>query len=318
MVAGRGGDHTPSRIGRCQTGHLVVGAAKLEAMYGLQVLTFEQHIVAQTLGKQGSFLHGCLDGHLIHPGAENLLYILFHRQLRIIAASENAAGKISMDQNQMKKAVAQAAADYVEKHLAAGSVLGVGTGSTANLFIECLAPFRDRIASTVASSEETRRRLEALGILVEDLNMVSEVSIYVDGADETNAQLHLIKGGGGALTREKIIAAVAREFVCIADESKYVPTRGKFPLPVEVIPMARSHVARSVVKLGGDPVYREGFITDNGNQIIDVHNLVIADPIALEQQLNQITGVVTNGLFAARPADLLILGTREGIRTSKA
>jgi len=223
-----------------------------------------------------------------------------------------------MDQNQMKKAVAQAAADYVEKHLAAGSVLGVGTGSTANLFIECLAPFRDRIASTVASSEETRRRLEALGILVEDLNMVSEVSIYVDGADETNAQLHLIKGGGGALTREKIIAAVAREFVCIADESKYVPTLGKFPLPVEVIPMARSHVARAVVKLGGDPVYREGFITDNGNQIIDVHNLVIADPIALEQQLNQITGVVTNGLFAARPADLLILGTREGIRTSKA
>lgn len=223
-----------------------------------------------------------------------------------------------MDQNQMKKAVAQAAADYVEKHLAAGSVLGVGTGSTANLFIECLAPFRDRIASTVASSEETRRRLEALGILVEDLNMVSEVSIYVDGADETNAQLHLIKGGGGALTREKIIAAVAREFVCIADESKYVPTLGKFPLPVEVIPMARSHVARTVVKLGGDPVYREGFITDNGNQIIDVHNLVIADPIALEQQLNQITGVVTNGLFAARPADLLILGTREGIRTSKA
>jgi len=223
-----------------------------------------------------------------------------------------------MDQNELKKAVAQAAADYVEKHLIAGSVLGVGTGSTANLFIECLAPFRDRIGSTVASSEETRRRLEALGILVEDLNMVSEVSIYVDGADETNAQLHLIKGGGGALTREKIIAAVAREFVCIADESKYVPTLGHFPLPVEVIPMARSHVARAVVKLGGDPVYREGFITDNGNQIIDIHNLMIADPIALEQQLNQITGVVTNGLFAARPADLLILGTREGIRTSKA
>lgn len=223
-----------------------------------------------------------------------------------------------MDQNEMKKAVAQAAADYVEKHLAAGSVLGVGTGSTANLFIECLAPFRDRITSTVASSEETRRRLEALGIVVDDLNSVNEVSIYVDGADETNAQLHLIKGGGGALTREKIIAAAAREFVCIADESKSVPVLGKFPLPVEVIPMARSYVARAIVKLGGDPVYREGFVTDNGNQIIDVHNLVIADPIALEQQLNQITGVVTNGLFAARPADLLILGTREGIRTSKA
>ena len=223
-----------------------------------------------------------------------------------------------MDQNQMKKAVAQAAADYVEKHLRSGSVLGVGTGSTANLFIECLAPFRDRITSTVASSEETRRRLEALGIVVDDLNSVSEVSIYVDGADETNAQLQLVKGGGGALTREKIIAAVAQEFVCIADESKYVPVLGKFPLPVEVIPMARSHVARAIVKLGGDPVYREGFTTDNGNQIIDVHNMVIADPIALEQQLNQITGVVTNGLFAARPADLLILGTREGIRTSKA
>ncbi|MDP1930285.1 MAG: ribose-5-phosphate isomerase RpiA [Gammaproteobacteria bacterium] len=223
-----------------------------------------------------------------------------------------------MDQNEMKKAVATAAAKYVEERLEPGTVIGVGTGSTANYFIECLAPFRDRINSTVASSEETKSRLLKLGIPVMDLNSVDEVSIYVDGADESNAQLHLIKGGGGALTREKIIAAVAREFVCIADESKLVPVLGKFPLPVEVIPMARSHVGRAIVRLGGDPVYREGFITDNGNQIIDIHNMSIVDPRELEQQLNQITGVVTNGLFAIRPADLLILGTRDGIRTVKA
>jgi len=220
-----------------------------------------------------------------------------------------------MDQNEMKKAVAAAAAKYVEERLEKNSVIGVGTGSTANCFIECLAPFKNRILSTVASSEETRRRLMALGIPVFDLNSVDEVTFYIDGADEANAQLHLIKGGGGALTREKIIAAVAKEFVCIADESKYVPVLGRFPLPVEVIPMARSHVGRAIVRLGGDPVYREGFITDNGNQIIDIHNMHIVDPRELEQQLNQITGVVTNGLFALRPADLLILGTRDGIRT---
>jgi len=220
-----------------------------------------------------------------------------------------------MDQNEMKKAVAAAAAKYVEERLEENSVIGVGTGSTANCFIECLAPFKNRILSTVASSEETRRRLMALGIPVFDLNSVDEVTFYIDGADEANAQLHLIKGGGGALTREKIIAAVAKEFVCIADESKYVPVLGRFPLPVEVIPMARSHVGRAIVRLGGDPVYREGFITDNGNQIIDIHNMHIVDPRELEQQLNQITGVVTNGLFAIRPADLLILGTRDGIRT---
>jgi ribose 5-phosphate isomerase A len=220
-----------------------------------------------------------------------------------------------MDQNEMKKAVAAAAAKYVEERLDENSVIGVGTGSTANCFIECLAPFKNRILSTVASSEETRRRLMALGIPVFDLNSVDEVTFYIDGADEANAQLHLIKGGGGALTREKIIAAVAKEFVCIADESKYVPVLGRFPLPVEVIPMARSHVGRAIVRLGGDPVYREGFITDNGNQIIDIHNMHIVDPRELEQQLNQITGVVTNGLFAIRPADLLILGTRDGIRT---
>jgi len=220
-----------------------------------------------------------------------------------------------MDQNEMKKAVAAAAAKYVEERLEENTVIGVGTGSTANYFIECLAPFKNRIHSTVASSEETRKMLLALGIPVFDLNSVGEVTFYVDGADEANAQLHLIKGGGGALTREKIIAAVAKEFVCIADQSKYVPVLGRFPLPVEVIPMARSHVGRAIVRLGGDPVYREGFITDNGNQIIDIHNMHIVDPRELEQQLNQITGVVTNGLFAIRPADLLILGTRDGIRT---
>ena len=220
-----------------------------------------------------------------------------------------------MDQNEMKKAVAAAAAKYVEERLEESTVIGVGTGSTANYFIECLAPFKNRIHSTVASSEQTRKMLLALGIPVFDLNSVDEVTFYVDGADEANAQLHLIKGGGGALTREKIIAAVAKEFVCIADQSKYVPVLGSFPLPVEVIPMARSHVGRAIVLLGGDPVYREGFITDNGNRIIDIHNMDIVDPRELEQQLNQITGVVTNGLFAIRPADLLILGTRDGIRT---
>ena len=220
-----------------------------------------------------------------------------------------------MDQNETKNAGAAAAAKYVEERLEESTVIGVGTGSTANYFIECLAPFKNRIHSTVASSEQTRKMLLALGIPVFDLNSVDEVTFYVDGADEANAQLHLIKGGGGALTREKIIAAVAKEFVCIADQSKYVPVLGSFPLPVEVIPMARSHVGRAIVLLGGDPVYREGFITDNGNQIIDIHNMDIVDPRELEQQLNQITGVVTNGLFAIRPADLLILGTRDGIRT---
>jgi ribose 5-phosphate isomerase A len=226
----------------------------------------------------------------------------------------NTRRELSMDQNELKKAVASAAAEYVRSKLHPGAVLGVGTGSTANLFIACLAPFKDLIHSTVASSEETRSRLLQLGIAVEDLNSVSEVTVYVDGADEANAQLQLIKGGGGALTREKIIAAVAKEFVCIADQSKYVPVLGKFPLPVEVIPMARSHVGRAIVRLGGDPVYRSGFVTDNGNYIIDIHNMHIDNPIELENQLNQITGVVTNGLFAARPADLLILGTRDGIR----
>jgi ribose 5-phosphate isomerase A len=220
-----------------------------------------------------------------------------------------------MDQNELKKAVAQAAANYVRDRLDDRSVIGVGTGSTANYFIECLAAFKHDISATVASSEETARRLKALQITVIDLNSAPEVSIYVDGADEANSFLHLIKGGGGALTREKIIAAVAKEFVCIADGSKLVDVLGRFPLPVEVVPMARSHVARQIVKLGGDPVYRERFITDNGNIILDVHNMSIVDPRELETQLNQITGVVTNGLFALRPADKLILGTKDSIRT---
>lgn len=220
-----------------------------------------------------------------------------------------------MDQNELKKAVAQAAANYVRDRLDDRSVIGVGTGSTANYFIECLAAFKHDISATVASSEETARRLKALQIPVIDLNSAPEVSIYVDGADEANSFLHLIKGGGGALTREKIIAAVAKEFVCIADGSKLVDVLGRFPLPVEVVPMARSHVARQIVKLGGDPVYRERFITDNGNIILDVHNMSIVDPRELETQLNQITGVVTNGLFALRPADKLILGTKNGLRT---
>jgi len=220
-----------------------------------------------------------------------------------------------MDQNELKKAVAQAAANYVRDRLDDRSVIGVGTGSTANYFIECLAAFKHDISATVASSEETARRLKALQITVIDLNSAPEVSIYVDGADEANSYLHLIKGGGGALTREKIIAAVAKEFVCIADGSKLVDVLGRFPLPVEVVPMARSHVARQIVKLGGDPIYREGFITDNGNIILDVHNMSIVDPRELETQLNQITGVVTNGLFALRPADKLILGTKDSLKT---
>lgn len=220
-----------------------------------------------------------------------------------------------MNQNELKKAVAKAAFDYVKKNLRSDSVIGVGTGSTANLFIEELAALKNDILATVASSEESARRLKALGIPVVELNSVAEVSIYVDGADETNEHLQLIKGGGAALTREKIVAAVSKVFVCIADESKMVGILGKFPLPVEVIPMARSHVGRQIVKLGGDPVYREGCITDNGNIILDVHHMSIMDPRALEAELNQITGVVTNGLFAKRPADILLLATKDGVKT---
>ncbi|MDC1436149.1 ribose-5-phosphate isomerase RpiA [Gammaproteobacteria bacterium] len=218
-----------------------------------------------------------------------------------------------MTQDELKKAVAQAAFKRIEPHLHEDSVIGVGTGSTANLFIEYLAQAKHLVTSTVASSEETARRLKEHGIPVYDLNSVDEVTVYIDGADEANEYLQLIKGGGAALTREKIIAAVAKEFICIADESKFVKVLGNFPLPVEVIPMARSHVGRQIVKLGGDPVYREGVLTDNGNIIIDVYNMSITDPRKLESDLNQIVGVVTNGLFAQRPADILLLSKESGV-----
>ncbi|TXI78213.1 MAG: ribose-5-phosphate isomerase RpiA [Dechloromonas sp.] len=220
-----------------------------------------------------------------------------------------------MTQDELKQAVAQAAADYVAQNAPAGAIIGVGTGSTANFFIDALADLKDRIGGTVASSEATRMRLEGHGIPVFDLNEVIEMPIYVDGADEIDGGLNMIKGGGGALTREKIVAAVATTFVCICDASKLVETMGKFPLPVEVIPMARAHVARELAKLGGRPQERVGFITDNGNIILDVHGLQITDPKGLEAQINQITGVVTNGLFAVRPANVLLLGTAEGVRT---
>ncbi len=220
-----------------------------------------------------------------------------------------------MTQDELKQAVAQAAADYVAQNAPAGAIIGVGTGSTANFFIDALADLKDRIGGTVASSEATRMRLEGHGIPVFDLNEVIEMPIYVDGADEIDGGLNMIKGGGGALTREKIVAAVATTSVCICDASKLVETMGKFPLPVEVIPMARAHVARELAKLGGRPQERVGFITDNGNIILDVHGLQITDPKGLEAQINQITGVVTNGLFAVRPANVLLLGTAEGVRT---
>jgi len=217
-------------------------------------------------------------------------------------------------QDELKQAVAQAAADYVAANVPAGGIVGVGTGSTANFFIDALAKIKDRIGATVASSEATKKRLEGHGIEVLDLNAVTTLPVYVDGADEITNGLEMIKGGGGALTREKIVAAVAEKFVCICDESKLVDTLGKFPLPIEVIPMAREYVAREIVKLGGQPKLREGFTTDNGNVILDVHGLTIDDPAALEATLNGIVGVVTNGLFARRGADLLLLATPAGVR----
>lgn len=216
-----------------------------------------------------------------------------------------------MNQDEMKQAVAMAALDYVE----AGSVIGVGTGSTANFFIDGLATIKGKIDATVASSEATAERLRGHGIRVIDLNEAGQLGLYVDGADESNRHLHLIKGGGGALTREKIVAAASDRFVCIADESKLVDVLGKFPLPVEVIPMAQSYVAREITKLGGQPVLREGFVTDNGNIILDVHNMEIMEPVKLEETLDHITGVVTNGLFARRPADVLLLGSPDGVQT---
>ena len=220
-----------------------------------------------------------------------------------------------MTKDELKRAVARAAFEHVESLLENDTIVGVGTGSTANFFIEELGKISHKLNGTVASSDESARRLQEHNIPVFDLNSVGEVSVYVDGADETNDHLQLIKGGGGALTREKIIAAASKEFVCIADDSKLVKTLGKFPLPVEVIPMARSYVARQIVKLGGDPVYRENCVTDNSNNILDIFNLEILDPMKLEYDLNQITGVVANGLFANRRADRLLLGTRAGIKT---
>jgi ribose 5-phosphate isomerase A len=217
-----------------------------------------------------------------------------------------------MTQDEQKKAAAEAAIAHVPHD----AVIGVGTGSTANHFIQALAGVKGRIAGAVASSEATAARLRALGIPVLDLTSVDEIPVYVDGADEITRQLAMIKGGGGALTREKIVGAVAAKFICIADESKLVDTLGRFALPVEVIPMARSHVARRIVKLaGGQPELRAGYLTDNGNVILDVHGLSIADPASLEAELNQIEGVVTVGLFARRPADVLLLGTAEGVTT---
>ncbi len=220
-----------------------------------------------------------------------------------------------MTQDQLKQAVARAAIEYIKPKLYSDSIIGVGTGSTANFFIDYLGDIKSLFAGAVASSDASAARLEKLGIDVLDCNDVSELVVYVDGADESNEYLHLIKGGGAALTREKIVRAVSREFVCIADESKWVKILGNFPLPVEVIPMARSYVARELVKLGGTPVYRDGVVTDNGNVILDVHNLQIMDPVTLENRINQITGVVTNGLFAAQGASVLLLGTKNGVKT---
>jgi ribose 5-phosphate isomerase A len=218
-----------------------------------------------------------------------------------------------MTQNELKEAVGRAAIAYIPDDC----IVGVGTGSTANYFIDALAEIKGRIKGAVSSSEASVARLKSHGIPVYELNTIDELPVYVDGADEINHQLQMIKGGGAALTREKIIAAVAEQFICIADESKLVDILGTFPLPVEVIPMARSYVAREIVKLGGHPAYREGVITDNGNIIIDVHGLKISQANDLESKLNQIVGVVTNGLFAHRRADVLLLGTASGVKTIK-
>ena len=211
----------------------------------------------------------------------------------------------------MKQAVARAAVAYVPM----GGIIGVGTGSTANHFIAEIGKIRHKFDGAIASSEGTAERLKAVGIDVVDLNTVVQLEVYVDGADEVTRSLAMIKGGGGALTREKIAAAVSRTLVCIADESKLVDVLGRFPLPVEVIPMARSYVARELVKLGGQPEWRQGFVTDNGNWILDVYNLEILQPVELETALNQITGVVTNGLFAQRGADVLLIGSASGVET---
>lgn len=219
----------------------------------------------------------------------------------------------SMNQDELKAAVADAAIAEIKSQLEKDTILGIGTGSTANLFIDRLGPLRHHFKGAVASSKASAERLEKLGIEVFELNSVGTVPFYIDGADEVNANLHMIKGGGAALTREKIVAACAERFICIADCSKYVPQLGHFPLPVEVIPMARSYVARELVALGAEPVYRQGVVTDNGNQIIDCFEFLIEDPVAMEARINAIVGVVTNGLFAARGADVLLLGKEDGV-----
>lgn len=220
---------------------------------------------------------------------------------------------MATSQDELKKQVAQAALKYVKP----GSVVGIGSGSTVNFFIDALATMKDDIEGAVSSSEASTERLKSHGIEVIELNHVGELPVYIDGADEIDEHLRMIKGGGGALTREKIVAAVADKFVCIVDQSKQVGRLGQFPLPVEVIPMARSYVARQIVTLGGDPEWRQGFVTDNGNLILDIHNLDILDPVQLEQQLNNIVGVVTNGLFAARKADIALIATPDGVKTAE-
>lgn len=214
-----------------------------------------------------------------------------------------------MTQDDMKRAAAEAAIDYVEE----GEIIGVGTGSTVNYFIDALANIKHDIEGAVSSSEASTKRLKQHGIPILDLNSAGNISVYVDGADEANKHLELIKGGGGALTREKILAGAAKKFVCIIDEGKQVGILGAFPLPIEVIQMARSFVGREIVKLGGQPVWRENVVTDNGNWILDIHNLNIMEPSKLEATLNAIPGVVTNGLFAQRPADVLLVGTENGV-----
>jgi ribose 5-phosphate isomerase A len=223
----------------------------------------------------------------------------------------HAAGEEEVTQDELKQAVAKEAL----KHVVEDAVVGVGSGSTVNFFIDALASIKGRIEGAVAASEASAERMKKLGIRVFDLNSVDDLPVYIDGADEITEHMHMIKGGGGALTREKIVAAVAKKFVCICDASKLVPVLGRFPLPVEVIPTARSHVGRELLRLGGQPVLRENFKTDNGNLILDCHGLTIVDPPALEAQLNNIAGVVTNGLFARRPADVLLLGSAQGIRS---
>lgn len=215
-----------------------------------------------------------------------------------------------MTSDELKRLAAEAALEYIKDC----PIIGVGTGSTVNHFIDLLADLRGRIEGAVSSSVGSTERLKRIGIPVMDLNNVGSLEVYVDGADEVDPHLQLIKGGGGALTREKIIAAASRKFICIADESKYVDVLGKFPLPIEVIPMARSYVARQIVALGGRPAWREHFVTDNGNHILDVHNLNLLSPVEMERALNNLVGVVTNGLFALRPADVALLGGSGGIR----